>query len=744
MSHYAFNGFALPPIITALCSLVVGLRVLRREWTSRVGEALFLGTATISIWLAASALMYLAADPSTAFFWAHVVYIAVPLLPAAIYLYATVGLRHYQSEKVFVWTLILAAFAFTGLAYASHLLLSGVEKHWLGYCPTYGPAGPVFVGYLAFVIVLGVIKLRSRLRETPKGSLFHRRIAMSCLAVAVVSVAAVDFLAEFGVPVYPFGYVAVLAFLAVILVLEKRHRIVYMAPAFAAGQILATMQGAVLVTTLEGAVEVGNHAAGELLGYSETEFLELSLDKVFRSETEWRSLLHDCLTGEEVRDRETFWRPRNGGAVDVSVSASLLTDGKDQPLGVVFAALDITSRKQAEEALRLSEEKLRQSQKMEAVGQLAGGVAHDFNNLMTAVLGYTELILAREEIAGSDIQDDLLEIKRAAERASSLTGQILAFSRRQVLRPEVVQLNEIVLGMEPLLRRTLGEDVDLSLSLAPDLMNTQVDPHQIEQVLVNLALNSRDAMPSGGSLTVETGNVKLEPSYCLTHPGVEPGYYVMLAVSDSGLGMDEETESHVFEPFFTTKEVGKGTGLGLSIVYGIVAQSGGCISVHSELGKGTTFEVYLCATGAGAGQATAPPAQGATRGGSETILLVEDEVSVRELAFRVLSRAGYRVVQAGSMRGVDAALEQAEGTLDLLLTDVVLPGGANGRDVAETLLQRHQGLRVVFMSGYDRDSVVHNGRLDEGVELLEKPFSAEKLLRKVRAVLDAPEAPPAR
>jgi CheY-like chemotaxis protein len=296
--------------------------------------------------------------------------------------------------------------------------------------------------------------------------------------------------------------------------------------------------------------------------------------------------------------------------------------------------------------------------------------------------------------------------------------------------------------MEPLLRRTLGEDIDLSFRLAAELAPAEVDPHQFEQVLLNLALNSRDAMPCGGSLAVETGNVKLEPLYCRTHPGIEPGDYVMLAVTDTGLGMDAETKSHVFEPFFTTKEVGKGTGLGLSTVFGIVKQSGGGVLAYSEPGQGTTFKVYVPASSKGGPQAQASPQEGETQRGTETILVVEDETAVRELIVRILAQAGYRVAHADSVRGVDTALEDAGGTPDLLLTDLVLPGGANGREVAEMLLERQPGLRVLYMSGYTRDSVVHDGRLDEGIEFLEKPFAPGTLLRKVRAVLDTPEVVP--
>jgi signal transduction histidine kinase/ActR/RegA family two-component response regulator len=409
----------------------------------------------------------------------------------------------------------------------------------------------------------------------------------------------------------------------------------------------------------------------------------------------------------------------------------------DSVVGVRGVSRDVTSRRQAEEALLLAEEQLRQAQKMEAVGQLAGGIAHDFNNLLTSIIGNSSLVLATMSMEDPN-REMLADIKDVGERAAGLTRQILAFSRRQVLKPEIVSLNQVVGGLQPLLARTLGENVHTSFVLAPGLHDTQVDPHQMEQVLMNLALNARDAMPEGGHLIVETANVELDRLYCRAHPGLESGSYVMLGVTDTGCGMDEKTKSHLFEPFFTTKEVGKGTGLGLSTVFGIVKQSGGSISVYSEPGKGTTFKVYLPVSQTTVAAETEPIDDLKMKSGSETVLVVEDEASVRELVIRILSRSGYKVMEAGSAEEVETALGKAGPVPDLLLTDVVLPGGASGRDVAERLLGRFPGLRVIFMSGYTQDSVVHNARLDEGFEFLEKPFALEALLGKVRAVLGAP------
>jgi PAS domain S-box-containing protein len=397
---------------------------------------------------------------------------------------------------------------------------------------------------------------------------------------------------------------------------------------------------------------------------------------------------------------------------------------------------DITDHKRVEESLRERDEQLRQSQKMEAVGQLAGGIAHDFNNLLTAIIGYSDLVLSDKEAEGLNLREDVEEIKHAAERAASLTKQILAFSRRQALRPSVVSLNEILAGVMPLLRRTLGEDIDLVSSLSSDLGHAEIDLHQFEQVLMNLALNARDAMPSGGRLTIETANVELDEEYCLTHPEAAPGGCVMLAVSDTGIGMDEATRERVFEPFFTTKAQGAGTGLGLSTVYGIVKQSGGSIFVYSEPAKGTTFKIYLpraASYEAAEGVAVPDHIPGA---GNEIIVVVEDESSLRSLIGRVLGDAGYEVISFESADDAAAAFEQGLGAVDLLLTDVVLPGVMQGNDLARSVQISRPDLPVVYMSGYPRDAIVHAGRLDAGVHFVEKPFTSEALTTIVRTILN--------
>jgi PAS domain S-box-containing protein len=385
-----------------------------------------------------------------------------------------------------------------------------------------------------------------------------------------------------------------------------------------------------------------------------------------------------------------------------------------------------------------TEEQLRQSQKMEAVGQLAGGVAHDFNNLLTVITGYSDLGMRRLESA-DPTRKNLEEIKKAGDRAASLTRQLLAFSRKQMFQERVVDLNSIVADMDKMLQRLIGEDIDLVSLLAPNLSRIKADPGQIEQVLLNLAVNARDAMPRGGKLTIETGHATLDESYAKSHLAAETGQYVMLAVSDTGSGMDAETQKHIFEPFFTTKEVGKGTGLGLATVYGIVKQSGGNIWVYSEPGKGSTFKIYLpiaeelANAEAEANLADVPQGEG-------TILLVEDEESVRKLAGEILGMNGYRVLTAAN--GVEALRVCTEhiGQIDLMVTDVVMPQ-MGGRELAERMALIRRDMSVLYMSGYTDDAVVRHGVLDEEMPFLQKPFTPDTLVRKVSELLEKGRRP---
>jgi PAS domain S-box-containing protein len=472
-----------------------------------------------------------------------------------------------------------------------------------------------------------------------------------------------------------------------------------------------------------------NKAGGVITGYTHEEALALNLTQTVAPEYlgEAREMIRKKLAGEKVTAYEMEIIAKDGHRITVEANTKLVfQDGV--PVGVQGIARDVTERKQLEDQLR-------QSQKLEAIGQLAGGIAHDFNNLLTAINGYSSLALQRIE-GNTSVKNYLEEIKKAGDRAANLTRQLLAFGRKQILQPLPLNLNDIITDMNKMLRRLIGEDIQLSAKLTSDLKRVKADPGQIEQVLVNLVVNARDAMPQGGSLTIETANAELDKEYASTRDGVQPGAFVVLAVSDTGTGMDEEVRRHIFEPFFTTKEKGKGTGLGLSTVYGIVKQSGGNISAYSEPNRGTTFKVYLPALDPVAKSSGTKTAEIAIPKGSETVLLVEDEEVVRGLTCQILEEAGYRVLVAPQGEEAIRLGNEHAKEIHLLLTDVVMPG-ADGKEVADRLSSSCPGIKVLFMSGYTDEAIVHHGILDADVKFIQKPFTPAALATKVREVLDS-------
>jgi PAS domain S-box-containing protein len=483
-------------------------------------------------------------------------------------------------------------------------------------------------------------------------------------------------------------------------------------------------------TTPDGRVLMANPALLRMLGYdSLQELASRNLERETIESGYPRSAFREQIEREgEARDFEAAWKRRDGSVVFVRESARAIRADDGRVLYYDGILEDVTER-------RRLEEQLRQAQKMEAVGRLAAGVAHDFNNLLTIVIGYSDLVL-QKLTAGDRMRPTMEEIKSAGERAAWLTRQLLAFSRKQVLQPQILDLSSLLTSADQMLRRMIGEDIELVTHLPPVLGHVKADRGQIEQVIMNLAVNARDAMPQGGKLTLEAANVELDSSYARSHEGVVPGPYVTIAMSDTGTGMDAETRAHIFEPFFTTKEPGKGTGLGLSTVYGIIKQSGGNIWVYSEPGKGTTFKVYLPRID----QAVKAIAPGELRveellPGSETILLVEDEEAVRSLAREALEFRGYHVLETkGAIEALQVG-ERHKEHIHLLLTDVVMPQ-MGGRELAEHFAPLHPETKVLYMSGYADNAVVHHGLLDPGTALLDKPFTAESLARKLREVLD--------
>ncbi len=479
----------------------------------------------------------------------------------------------------------------------------------------------------------------------------------------------------------------------------------------------------------DGSITYASPATAAILGYDPTELVGrnaldlLHPDDLAQVQPQFvkglRSEARKVGLEARVRHQDGSWR----------LCESTFTNLLSEPgvRAIVANYRDITERRELEEQLR-------QSQKVEAIGRLAGGVAHDFNNVLTAIFGYADLML--EELpAASPARQDLEEIRKAAQRASSLTRQLLAFSRQQVLEPIVLSLNDLVEEVDKMLRRLLGEDVEVRLNLAVETGNVRTDPGQFQQVIMNLVVNARDAMPTGGKLIVETANADLTEQYAELHQPVTPGRYVMLAVSDTGSGMTPETKARIFEPFFTTKEKGRGTGLGLSTVYGIVKQSGGYIWVYSEPGRGTTFKIYLPRVDAPA-ERVAPPREAEAVTGTETILLAEDDAILRPLAKALLEKLGYTVLEAeDATQALALAAAHAE-SIHLLVSDVVMPG-ASGRDLARRLALTRPATKVLYVSGYTDDAIVHHGMLEPGLNFLQKPFTPAALARKVRDVLDA-------
>jgi len=503
-------------------------------------------------------------------------------------------------------------------------------------------------------------------------------------------------------------------------------------------ELLQGMSEGVIVVSRAGLIESVNNAAEELFGYANAEIVGQNLDVLIPSvsQTRHRSLFDEFANGKQVRlsmggRPETKSRRKDGTEFLIGASIGRVIHGEE----VFFVAI-VTDRTE----LANIGEQLRQSQKLEAVGQLTGGVAHDFNNMLAVVLGNLTMLEDMIDAGTSPSPEQILELIQPALRAGNhgaeLIDRLLTFSRKKPLQPVVLEIDTVVRGMDALFRRTLGEHIDLRWHLNSEDWRAEADVSQLESALLNLAVNARDAMPAGGRLTIETGTVVLDEEYAQANQEVIAGEYVMLAVSDSGFGMDADTVKRVFEPFFTTKDVGEGTGLGLSMVYGFAKQSKGHVAIYSEPGEGTTVKLYLPRTGNSVAVDNVHEADTLSASCDELILVVEDDADVRQVATRMLRRHGYAVVETEDGNSAIAIL-RGKIRFDLLLTDVILPGSLSGPDLAKAAQQIVPGVKTLYMSGYTENAILHHGRLDEGVNLLSKPFSPRELGKAVRTALDA-------
>jgi two-component system cell cycle sensor histidine kinase/response regulator CckA len=493
-------------------------------------------------------------------------------------------------------------------------------------------------------------------------------------------------------------------------------------------RLLVTNADEAIFIIQDGAIEFPNPKAIEMTGYSADDLADISIiDLVHAADKATVQQRYVRLReGEQPAEAYPF-RIVDQKGKDIWVRFTTTPIIWEKKPGTLCFLTDVTEEKKLEAQFM-------QAQKMEAVGRLAGGVAHDFNNMLTLIMGHVEMVLA--DLAPSDqLRAQLLEVDKAARRSAGLTAQLLAYARKQVITPRVLDLNDTVSGMLKMLRRLIGENIDLVWRPGDELWSVKIDPSQIDQVVANLCVNARDAITGVGKVTIETGNIIFDEAYCAGRPYFVPGEYVLLAVSDDGCGMDEETRTHLFEPFFTTKSIGQGTGLGLATVYGIVKQNDGFINVYSEPGQGTTFKIYFAAHRTAPdnarveGEAKTPP------GGTETVLMVEDEKEILDLGKKILEKFGYRVLIANTPREAIRLVEAQPGDIHLLITDVVMPE-MNGRELAERLVSMKPGLKCLYMSGYTLNVIAHRGILEEGVHFIQKPFSIKDLADRVRETLD--------
>ena len=709
--RYAFNVFSLPPLAAALAGLFLGIIVFSRG-KNKPSFLFLLLSVSLSIWFLTFALMYSSSKEDTALAWARLAYLGVPFIPALSYHIALESFGGPRRRHKIVLSAVWLLSGFSALvALRSDWLIAGLYSYRWGYYPRYGWYSIPFLLIFVGIAVGTYLHYREQRRYIAVTSPRYRKLRTTITAYMVVLAGMLDFLPKFGIPLYPLGYLPFFIFLFLLSRHVWQHGLIPITPAFAAESIINTMTDALLLFDAEGLIQLVNPAFSTLFDLPSRRALGKPLLN-FLATTEGFSGLATRLAEGKLQNVEFSCRLKNEERT-LSISSAVMHDNSPLAVATLLIFHDLTERKQLKEQLE-------HSQKLESIGRLAGGMAHDFNNLMTTILGYSDLLLEKPDI-DTEYREHVLEIKKAVDRATGLTGQLLAFSRKQIYKPAVIDINLLVKNMEKLLRPLLNENIYLDYALDTAAGCIKADHGQIEQVIMNLAVNAKDAMPTGGRLRMETRRSDTQEGDC-----------VLLAVSDTGEGIEKETIGKIFDPFFTTKP--QGTGLGLATVYGIVKQSGGSISVDSMPGKGSRFTVLFPHAAEAPSAIAAPEPNTPLAPGRETVLVVEDEPALGQVIRRFLSRNGYRILLAAQG---EEALELFESCdhVDLLLSDVVMPG-MSGLELSEKLRRKNPHLKVLYISGYTDNSLVRAQIREGRVDFLPKPFSPDALCRKVREVLD--------
>jgi PAS domain S-box-containing protein len=732
LSSYTPNPHALPPLTVGLLVILLGLDVLFRQKASQISKAFLWLCTAVGLWLVSYAGILSAVFMPIAMIWIAIQSLALVFIPSLLYLFTLSVTGSLNKDRKRLWLLFTLSAVFFAVSTSTDLFIQGLYRYTWGLYPKAGPLCLGLVVYLFFVLGMCLRKLWLEYKQSAS-QINKQRMISFFIVFGTAHLAVVDFLPSFGIMLYPFGYLFIFASLIVAARGVWLYRLINITPAFAAKQIITTMMDILFVLDDRGSIQIVNEAACGLFGKKINDLIGAPMNRI-NPDVISQAKFDELFKTKEPVDYEVELILPKGKKI-LAVSMSVLLDEAGQPLAAVCIAKDITERKRMEEALHVREEQLRQAQKMEAIGRLAGGIAHDFNNIVTPIMGYTDMVM-RGIDAESAPHKYLQQVKMAAERATGLANQLLTFSKHGVIAPKVMNLNKVLGEMNKMLRRLIGEDIEIVILFAEDLWSVRIDPIQFEQVIINLALNARDAMPKGGKFIIETNNIQYSPDYSRRKRNIEEGKYVMVAISDTGQGMDKETQARIFEPFFTTKEKGKGTGLGLATSYGIIEQAGGHILVYSEVNHGTTMKILLPAAKERPDDELIEEIPQTISGGSESILLVEDEPLVREMVCTVLGQYGYSVVET---RNGGEALYYLDNNkdkhFDLVVTDVVMPQ-VGGKELAKEVRKRYPKTKILFTSGYTDGVIFQHGIVDPGINFLQKPFTPARLAIKVREVLD--------